>query len=190
MRFCINLFLVFVLLVFSISWYFSKQWPHLYLLSITADQPGQNCTGDSEGFGEASPGTHELERLHPYTAYLPGKRWEGKFLSKNRTDGMKVHFFLMPNFALVFRLADTRQSQRLLCHVHDSKLWLCFAPVAQRPEEATDSHSQPRTVHEVATRVLRFYAWDRNWAHLCSEIDFLSKRCVLLVGSSFLMPRK
>lgn len=62
------------------------------------------------------------------------------------------------NCALLFsRLAHTRQGQRFLCHVHDSKLWLCFAPDSQRPEEAADGRVQPRTIHQVAAGLLRFY---------------------------------
>ena len=121
--------------------------------SFIVDQPGQNCTGDPKGVGEASPGAHELAGLQPDAAHIPGQRSGHDDPTTSTTVEIVVKQTSNRSDTLsrfsVFRVTHTGQSKRLLCHVDDGELWLYFAAVLKKPEATPEGHVESRTIHKV-----------------------------------------
>lgn len=144
-----------------------------FFLSFIVNQPGQNCSGDSEGTGKTSPRAHELAGVHADAGHLPGERseqnWLGKYSCRENNAEIKRPFGHLLLLSSVFRVAHPGQSQRLLCHVHNGKLWLCFAAVPQRAEETTEGHVEPGAVHKVARQVYTFFQLGEHASVLSGE---------------------
>lgn len=77
----------------------------IFVLSSPVNQPGKNCSGDSEGSGQASPWAHERPGFHSDAGHLAGKRSElVKSVKIKALNGGKLIEYICnnPSFMLFF----------------------------------------------------------------------------------------